>query len=302
MTVGPGADVNAAVGGDGRIAFVTVGGAPDIWEWSLSSGALRQVTSETGMESNPRLSPDGKTLLFASDRGGSRAFWTLDLADRTLTRVTAGKDEGFSFAKWSPDGRQIAFGRGERIWIQSLGGLTARDTGVRGMTAGWSPDGSKIAFSSGPDFLHQEIRLMPAAGGQPKPLTAWGGYATWPSWSPDGRQLVYQLERQGARHLWTVSSSGGESRQLTTGESEESHPDWSPRDPDRILFLRDHARLLVLSVSSGRETPIDLSRATGAALPSGSVVLDYPSLSPDASRIYFDVTRKTGDIYILGGD
>jgi hypothetical protein len=32
------------------------------------------------------------------------------------------------------------------------------------------------------------------------------------------------------------------------------------------------------------------------------VVLDYPSWSPDASRIYFDVTRKTGDIYVLGGD
>jgi Tol biopolymer transport system component len=99
-----------------------------------------------------------------------------------------------------------------------------------------------------------------------------------------------------------ISSSGGESRQLTTGESEESHPEWSRRDPDRILFLRDHSRLFVLSVSTGRETPIDLSRATGSPLPSGSVVLDYPSWSPDASRIYFDVTRKTGDIYVLGGD
>ncbi len=302
MTVGPGADVNAATGFDGRIAFATVGGAPDIWEWSLSSGALRQVTSETGMESNPRLSPDGKTLLFGSDRGGTRAFWTLNLADRTLTRVTAGKDEPFSFARWSPDGGQIVFARRENIWIQSLGGLTARDTGVRGMTASWSPDGSKIAFSSGPEFLHQEIRVMPAAGGEAKALTAWDSYATWPSWSPDGRELVYMLERQGSRHLWMVSASGGQSRQLTTGESEESHPEWSPRDPDRILFLRDHARLFFRSVSTGRETPIDLSRAAGSPLPSGSVVLDYPSWSPDGSRIYFDVTRKTGDIYVLGGD
>ena len=143
---------------------------------------------------------------------------------------------------------------------------------------------------------------MPAAGGPPKALTSWGRYSTWPSWSPDGSQMVYQLERDGARHLWTVSSAGGESRQLTTGGSEESHPEWSPVDAERILFLRDHSRLFTLSISTGQETAIDLSGAIGATLPSGSVVLDYPSWSPDGSRIYFDVTRKTGDIYLLGGD
>ena len=58
----------------------------------------------------------------------------------------------------------------------------------------------------------------------------------------------------------------------------------------------------LLSVSTGRETPIDLSRATGTALHSGSVVLDHPSWSPDGSRLFFDVTRNTGDIDLLGGD
>ncbi len=302
VTVGAGADVAPAIDRGGRIAFVTVGGAPDIWEWSLSSGSLRQVTTDTGMESNARLSPDGKSMLFASDRTGTRAFWTLDLANRTPTRVTSGMLENYSFARWSPDGRQILFERDGRMWIQPVGGLTAKDAGSPGLTGTWSPDGSRIAFSTGPDFLRQEIFVMPAAGGKPKALTSWGGYTTWPSWSPDGSQIVYQLERAGARHLWIVSSVGGESRQLTTGDSEESHPEWSPVDPDRILFLRDHSRLFTLSVSTGRETPIDLSRATGTALPSGSVVLDYPSWSPDGSRIFFDVTRKTGDIYLLGGD
>ena len=301
VTVGPGADVNVAVGHDGRIAFATVGGTPDIWEWS-ATGGLRPVTTETGVESNARVSPDGKILLFASDRGGARAFWSLDLANPAVARVTAGKGEDFSFAGWSPDGSEIIFTRDNRIWIQRLGGLAARDTGIRGQVATWSPDGSRITFSSGPSFLQQEIVVMPASGGQPKPLTSWGSYSTWPSWSPDGSQLVYQLERDGARHLWVVSSSGGESRQLTAGDSEESHPEWSPRDPDRIAFLRDHSRLFVLSVSTGKETEIDLSRAAGTPLPAGNVVLDYPSWSPDGSRIFFDVTRKTGDIYLLGGD
>lgn len=302
VTVGPGADVAPAIDRAGRVAFVTIAGAPDIWEWSLSSGALRQVTSETGMESNARLSPDGKALLFVSDRGGTRAFWSMDVADQTPARITAGKTGGFSFARWSPDGRRILFEREGQMWIQPLGGLTARDTGTPGQAASWSPDGSRLAFSSGPDFLRQEVYVMPEAGGKPKPLTSWGRYSTWPSWSPDGSQIVYQLERDGTRHLWMVSSAGGQSRQLTTGDSEESHPEWSPVDPDRILFLRDHSRLFTLSVSTGRETPIDLSRATGTTFPSGSVVLDYPSWSPDGSRIYFDVTRKTGDIYLLGGD
>ena len=302
VTVGPGADVAPALDRTGRIAFTTVGGAPDLWEWSLSSGSLRQVTSDTGMESSARLSPDGKSMLFASDRTGTRAFWTLDFANRTPTRVTTGTLQNFSFARWSPDGRRILFERAGRMWIQPVGGLTASDAGSPGLTGTWSPDGSRIAFSTGPDFLRQEIFVMPAAGGKPRALTSWGGYSTWPSWSPDGSQLVYQLERAGARHLWLVPSDGGPSRQLTNGDSEESHPEWSPVDPDRILFLRDHSRFFTLSVSTGRETPIDLSRATGTALPSGNVVLDYPSWSPDGSRIFFDVTRKTGDIYLLGGD
>jgi Tol biopolymer transport system component len=302
LTIGPGADVHAALSRDGRVAFSTIGGSPDLWEWSLSSGTLRQLTSDTGMESNARVSPDGKTLLYSSDRGGARAYWALDLPNGVPRRVTAGKGEAFGFARWSPDGRQIVFGRDGRIWIQPVGALTARDTTVPGQVPSWSPDGSRIAFSQGPDFLHQEIYVMPGSGGEARPVTSWRSYATWPSWSPDGRELVYQLERQGARHLWVVSSSGGESRQLTAGDSEESHPEWSPVDPDRILFLRDHSRLFTISVSTGRETPIDLSRAAGTALPSGSVVLDYPSWSPDGSRIYFDVTRKTGDIYLLGGD
>ena len=72
VTTGEGQDVNVGVSRTtNRIAFSTVHGNPDLWELTLESGRLRQITSETGLEDSPHLSADGKTLLVESDRGGS---------------------------------------------------------------------------------------------------------------------------------------------------------------------------------------------------------------------------------------
>ncbi len=80
VTVGEGDDINISVTSIGnRIAFATVKSSPDIWELTVSSRKLRQVSSETGIEDLPYVSPDGKTILVDSDRRGSAQIWTMDL-------------------------------------------------------------------------------------------------------------------------------------------------------------------------------------------------------------------------------
>ena len=77
-----------------------------------------------------------------------------------------------------------------------------------------------------------------------------------------------------------------------TKNEEDSHPAWSPRNSDEILFLRDHKRLAILSVSTGKVRFLP-------GYSEGSYILDYPSWSPDGKRVYFSVSKKSGDIYIL---
>jgi len=90
------------------------------------------------------------------------------------------------------------------------------------------------------------------------------------------------------------NSEEGEPRQLTSGASEASQ--FSPRNPDEILFLRDYGELVaVLTLSTGRVWELP-------GYHEGSFLLDYPSFSPDWERVYFSASRKRGDIDVLEGD
>ena len=291
ITLGGGQDVDAAVSHDGKyIAFATNRTNGDIWELSLPSGALRQVSSETTLEQYPELSPDGKTLLVESDRTGQLAIWTLDLSGRFREQVSPGRA---MYAHWSPDGRQVSYLLGGTIRIHPLGNVSGADTGIRnaGWAAPFSPDGSTLAFAAPGDpalslytISSRAVRRLGAVPG-----TSSMGDATW---SPDASALVAQVQKETTRELWIFPADGSSPRRLTNGESEDSHPRWSSVNADEILFLRDHRRLCVISVSTGRirELPFQMD---------GTYFLDYPSWARDGKRIFFSIHRKAGNIYVI---
>ncbi|HKF43457.1 MAG TPA: hypothetical protein VKG01_10185, partial [Thermoanaerobaculia bacterium] len=293
VTVGQGQDVNVSVSRDGKkIAFAVVRNDPNIWELTVESGQLRAVTSGAGSPDYPRLSPDGRTLLVTSNRTGGQAAWTVDLSGKFLSQLTPAQGSDEPLAQWSPDGRQIAYAHDGRVWIQTVGGMNARDTGVHGSFVAWSPDGKTIAFA-GCEPSQREICVLSLEEGKARPITSLKKSANNPTWSPDGKQIAFYTGRGAIRELWVVPSTGGAPRQLTS-DSEDSHPDWSPKNPDEILFLRDHKRLAILSVSTGRVRFLP-------GYSEGNFMLDYPSWSPDGKRVYFSVFRKSGDIYVLEG-
>ena len=290
ITLGGGQDVDAAVSHDGKsIAFATTRTNGDIWEMSLPSGALRQVTSETTLEQYPELSPDGKTLLAESDRKGQSAIWTLDLSGRFREQVSPG---GASRAHWSPDGRQVSYILGRTIHIHSLGNVSGVDTGVlTGTPAPFSPDGSRLAFSVPGDpalsvytISSRAVRRLGTVPGTTEVDDA--------TWSPDSISLVAHAQMETTRELWIVPADGSAPRRLSNGTFEDSHPRWSSVNPDEILFLRDHRKLCVISVSTGRVRELPF-------LQDGTFFLDYPSWSRDGKRVFFSIHKKSGNIYVI---
>jgi Tol biopolymer transport system component len=90
-----------------------------------------------------------------------------------------------------------------------------------------------------------------------------------------------------------VPVEGGEASEISKGNTRElSHPQWSPRDPDRVLVVVDHKNLATLSVATG--TVIPLTRYDDSTR-----YVDYPSWSPDGRKVYFSMTRTVGDLVLL---
>jgi TolB protein len=95
----------------------------------------------------------------------------------------------------------------------------------------WSPNGLLLAFSwvrnYGPGVLGgQDIYLMDIASRQIIQLTHDGGRNDFPSWSPDGRHIVFQSNRSGTEQIWSVLADGTHLQQLTR-QGRNSQPNWS---------------------------------------------------------------------------
>jgi Tol biopolymer transport system component len=303
ITLGEAVEADPALAAaGGRLAYGRATNAPDLFELDLATRGVRQLTSESCLEDFPQLSPDGRTLLFSSDRWGRAGIFTMPLAGGPWQRVSTLEAEG-TMARWSPDGKHVAYTRGtageSSIVVQPLGGLTVRPIAAvaRGsaniQAAEWSPDGRALSFTRQSEAGESTIQVADLASGGVRQVAAPGGLVLFASWSPDGRRLVFQREAGGPRQIWTVPVEGGEASEISKGNTRElSHPQWSPRDPDRVLVVVDHKNLATLSVATG--TVIPLTRYDDSTR-----YVDYPSWSPDGRKVYFSMTRTVGDLILL---
>jgi len=292
VTIGEGSDVGPSVSSDGtRLAFGAVRFAPDVWRLDVADGALTRITSAASSEGYPHVAADGRRMIFQSDRGGAERLWSLDLHDGALLQIpTPGPA---TFARWSPDGTRIAYllrdPEGDRLVVQQWGDVTTQTLPTAGGAAApqWSPDGRRLAGHQPGIWVH--------APGEPSVQRAGESLDAFPTWSPDGREIAFQREvASGVREIWIVPADSGDPRLLAGGRVEYSHPQWCPTDPDRILVVIDHKDLGIVRVSTG-----EVERITRLA--ASTIVVDYPSWSPDGRSVYFGIGRKTGNVYLMEG-
>ena len=314
----PGEELATAWSPDGKwIAFVTNwSGNRDIWKKRTDgSGKPIQLTDDPALDMTPAWSPDGARIAFSSDRGGTGHIWTMSASGGDLKRITADDDSvcfhhtNGGYASWSPDGRWIAFVRGERSAedeqsaedidvIPSSGGPARPLVRAPGRDdhPAWSPDGKEIAFTSARSG-QSDIWIIPAAGGPARQVTTNPAGDHVPSWSPEGHFLAFQSDRGGSFDIWVIPAAGGEARRIT--DTHDMYvPRWSP-DGRSISFHQTTfpGELWVMPAAGGQPQRLQ-DQVLGAG---------YPAWSPDAREIAFIRRGTEGELEIWkmaasGGD
>ncbi|MBT4610984.1 MAG: hypothetical protein HOC05_13150, partial [Gemmatimonadetes bacterium] len=280
-----------------------------VWVARPDGSERRQVTrASTGGWSGdyyPNWFPDGERIAFVSDRGGVARIWSVPVhggdpealtGNLHLSSVASG---GFDI---SPDGKQLVYAAGQDsgigLFLQSIDGsevrtLTTNQSGNRYPT--FSPDGQTIAFTSDRGDTMQ-IWTMPVMEGQPQHLPQTNGFF-WSSWSPDGRWIATQRDKQ----IFLIPTDGGAPISVMRESLEGWVPRWSP-DGTRLVITGslNRSRLETLDLETG--DIVELSQTDG--------LQSYPlSWSPDGDHIAFQfslheigsVPSTGGDVEILGG-
>jgi Tol biopolymer transport system component len=275
---------------DGRELIYSVvrgGGVVDLHAIPAAGGEARPLVAGNGQNGWARWSPDGSTVVFASDRAGLGDIWTVPVVGGEPTRLT--DTPALETApNWSTDGKTIFYmtygAEGSQLGkvhaVPAAGGESRAVTALGNAFAFWKHplrDELFVGDYSGPAGRSRLV-AVPAGGGTPR--VVWDGSAlldlTYQAFSPAGDTVALQVD-EGAAGNGTrlVPIAGGEARRISVGRNTIPGA-WSP----------DGAGLVVIAAREGRVT-------TDLAL---------VNLADGSSRWLTDSPeRETGARWVLGG-
>ncbi len=210
---------------------------PRVYLLNIETGIQEVVGDFPGMTFAPRFSPDGKKVIMSFARDGNSDIYTMDIESRSVEQITShpGIDTSPSY---SPDGRFIVF-NSDRSGVQQIYSMRSDGRQVKRISKGkglygtpvWSPRGDLIAFTK----IHKGkfyIGVMRTDGTGERLLTE-NFYQEAPSWSPNGRVLIFYRETAGGKRgkgasakLWSVDITGYNEIKLNT-PTDASDPSWS---------------------------------------------------------------------------
>jgi TolB protein len=236
-----------------KIYYVKAGGGnKEIWAMDYDGANQHAITHLGTISISPRVSPDNSRLAFSSlGRDGFQIRMYSLLLGRMVNFSAVG---GTNLSPtWSPDGREIAYSSSRsgdpEIWISDVnGGLSRRITSFKGpdVSPVFNPrTGAQIAWISGRFTASAhgaipQLYIMDADGSGIQRLTD-GGYATSPSWSPNGQFVAFAWDRKygpgapGGQDIYIMEIATKRWIQLTHDMGRCDFPSWSP-DGRHLVF------------------------------------------------------------------
>jgi Tol biopolymer transport system component len=247
------------------------------------------------------VSPDGRYVVHASDRGGSLNLWRIPVEGGTPERITSGPGEDREPAI-SRDGKRIAFVVSPSTFHVLKIPLDTGASETLGSFEGsepWGPDvsrdGSLVAFSRKVAGRNWRLTLMPATGGPPRMLLEDLPDVFGVRFLPDGESLVFDTRGSHGGRIGTVRADGTDFTWQTPEGEDATYPDVSP-DGKLLAYVR--ARGATVEIVS---RPLDGGDAR--VVVSGATL---PRFSPDGRRLAFARSRAmeggVGVVDLQGGE
>ena len=204
FTTDKGTWISVDVSPDGKtIVFDLMG---DLYTIPISGGKATQITSGMAYDVHPRYSPDGKSLVFISDKSGSDNIWTLDLETKKDKQISKDKKHNFFSAEWTPDGDYVVGCKGRRnikmhIYHKDGGSgsqLFDKPKNIKAIDPAFSADGKLLYFSRRNNAWNYNAQLPQYQIGtydmedsDMAVITSRYGSAFTPTLSSDGNWMVY---------------------------------------------------------------------------------------------------------------
>ncbi|HEY6991096.1 MAG TPA: winged helix-turn-helix domain-containing protein [Bryobacteraceae bacterium] len=264
---------------DSDIAQIQAGGSPHAF------------VASTRLELYPQYSPDGKRVVFCSDRSGQTEIWVSDAQGNNPEQLT-NFEEGACTPRWSPDGRWITFDRhmkqGFHIFVMAADGGQVRqlntDVGHQ-VIPNWSQDGNWIYYAASRTGRF-EIWKAPAKGGNGIQVTRNGGWVAFES--IDGKALYYTKNLDNSNYvsqLWTIPVGGGEERTVLESSSSRA-----------FAVMKDGIYYVLPPFASDNRASIrfyDFTTGKSSDIASISNFDRGFTVSPDGKTFLFTVQRRS---------
>ena len=236
------------------------------------------------------------TIVFVSDRDGSKDIYAMDFDGRNVRRLTSVRSLALS-PSGSRSGKVAYTSYGKlfpAIWLMNADGQDKREvpTGI-GLNASpsLSPDATQIAFA-GSVRGTTDIYVVSAGGGGVRRLTTTRAIEASPAWSPTGRQILYTSDQSGSPQIHTVDPEGSGARRVTFAGNWNDEASWSP-DGARLAFAcrnEGDFNICLMDFATGQTVQLTAEGSNG-----------HPNWSPDGEKIVYS-SRRGGRTHIYTMD